>query len=246
MKCFLLKNIFTKIRSYKAFFNRQQLESFLDELERRNTRFYWAFETRSDIMYSYSDLWDRMKKNGMFSVLGLESPNEMIKNYYKEERCSQEQIEEMLNYLEHVLDIIINVYLVIGAPIETEKDILATVNYAKQLCPKLCSFVITTPLVPFPGTDLFDELKSKNLITTYNWSRYGGFDGIPVFESHVTSETIAKYYLTAWKNTYMRPIIIVKLLLDLFSKNRFRRQRVRYYLKVAIIFVFKGKLILNI
>ena len=230
----------------QTFLNRQQLENFLDELESRNARFYWAFETRSDIMYSYRDLWERMKKNGMFLIfIGLESPNDMVKKYYKEEGCSQDQIEKMLHYLEHALDIIIHIYLVIGAPVETEKNIQATVNYAKRLYPKFCSFVITTPLVPFPGTDLFDELKSKNLITTYNWAKYGSFDGMPVFQSQVSPETIAKYCLAAWKNTYMSPIVMAKLFLDLFSKNKFRRQRVRYYLKVAIIFLFKGKLIFD-
>ncbi|MBW1839025.1 MAG: cobalamin-dependent protein, partial [Deltaproteobacteria bacterium] len=59
-----------------SFLVRDQLEDFLNALEKSGEQLYWYYETREDVFLSYRDLWQRMKKNGLFKIVfGLETPD---------------------------------------------------------------------------------------------------------------------------------------------------------------------------
>ena len=171
----------------QSFTNREQLEGFLNELERRKTKLYWSYETREEIFYSYKDLWDRMKTNGLFKIsFGVETLDEEGRKFYKRSKYEKERFEEMLSYLEHKLDILVWLFFIIGYPSETEESIYKTFQYIKYLHPDLCSFVVCGLLKPFPGTELYMEMKKKGLILTEDWRYYGS--GTPVIKTAVSQK----------------------------------------------------------
>ena len=148
----------------QSFADREQLEGFLNELEKRNNNLFWNYETREEVFYNYRDLWGRMKANGLFRIyFGIETINEKRRKLFNRSKYEKEQFEEMLDYLEHKLDIIVYLYFTMGYPAETEESISRTLQYSKYLYPDLCSFVICSLLMPFPGTELYLKMKEKGL-----------------------------------------------------------------------------------
>jgi len=216
-----------------SFTSREQLEGFLDELEKCGETFYWYYESREDILLSYRDLWPRMKKNGLFKIaFGLETPNKKLRSFYGRKGFEKTEVEEMLYHLEHELDILITVYLLAGSPEDTEQTMLETVQYAKHLYPKYCSFTVGTLLIPFPGTDFYNEMLEKNLIEIHDWAQYGF--GNSVMKLSMSREKLRKTYGKFWPSTYARPVVFLKQFCDLFSRNRFRRAMARNFIPSAI------------
>ena len=127
----------------------------------------------------------------------------------------------MLGYLEHKLDIIVGLYFIMGYPSESEENIRRSLQYSKYLYPDLCSLVLCSLLVPFPSTELYRAMKKKGLILTEDWRYYGSVT--PVIKTSVSRKKLQKLYYSFWKNNYGRLTVIARQLINLFSKNRFRR-----------------------
>lgn len=216
-----------------SFITREQMEGFLDELEKCGEKLYWYYETREDVFYEYKDLWKRMKENGMFKVVfGLESPNPKIRKYIGKKGFDRGLVDEMIDTLEKELDILVSVYLIFGSPEDTEESMEATINYGKYLYPDHCSFIVGSVLVPYPGTDVFKELKEKQIITSFDWRDYGF--GKSVIKASVPPEKIAKTFIQFWVWTYVRPKVFIKQLEFFFSKNRFRKAMAKHYVYMAM------------
>lgn len=75
---------------------------------------------------------------------------------------------------------------VIGLPNQTEEQILAFPEYAKQIGLTSAAFGIATP---FPGTVFYKELTRLNLITETNWDRYDEMHSVFRHE-HLSDERI--------------------------------------------------------
>jgi magnesium-protoporphyrin IX monomethyl ester (oxidative) cyclase len=224
-----------------AFTERAHLTGFLDALESCGEKFYWYYEAREDDFLRFRDLWTRMKHNGMFKVaLGLDTPNEDIRHYYGRKALKVRETEEMLNYLKHTLGIQISVYLLMGAPWETEQSMQRTLDYAKHLYPRYCSFVMATFVVPYPGTDMFQEMQENNLLTTYDWRDYSF--GLPVFKMQVPADRAYQIYKRIWMAVYARPVAFLEIAKNLFSKNKFDRALAKNFLSMPLQMGRLGKI----
>ena len=216
-----------------SFLVRSQMEGFLDELEKRGEKLYWYYETREDIFLSYQDLWQRMKKNGLIKiVIGLETPDPKMRQLCGKEGFDANAIEKMLDTLEYELDIMVSVYLLFGLPEDTEESLQAILDYGKYLYPAHCSFIVGSLAVPFPGTDMYEDLKAKDMITSFNWKDYGF--GKSVIKTHIPPEKLQEIFSGFWVKTYVRPKAFLKQLQFMFSGNRFRRAMAKQYIKMAI------------
>jgi len=57
------------------------------------------------------------------------------------------------------------------------------------------------PLIPFPGTRIFERLKSQNRILTYDWSKYNGAH--IVYElKNITIRKFAEELVYCWEESY--------------------------------------------
>ena len=226
-----------------SFLTREQMEGFLDELEKCGEKLYWYYETREDTLYEYRDMWTRMKENGMFKVVfGLETPNPKIRERYLGKKgFDRVLVDEMIDTLEKELDILVSVYLIFGMPGETEESMEATIDYGKYLYPGRCSFVVGSIFVPYPGTEVFRELKAKDMITSFDWKDYGF--GKTVIKTSIPPERFKGIFTHFWTWTYVRPKVFLKQLEFFFSKNRFRSAMAKQYVYMAFDNIrLRGKL----
>jgi len=215
-----------------SFLVREQMEGFLDELEKCGEKLYWYYETREDVFLSYSDMWPRMKANGLFKIVfGLETPDPEMRACCGKEGFDCCSVERMIDVLEKDLDIMVSVYLLFGLPEDTEKSLNEILEYGKYLYPDHCSFIVGSMAVPFPGTTMFDELKKKDMITSYNWNDYGF--GTSVIKTSVAPEKLSALFAAFWTGTYVRPKVFLRQLQLLFSRNRFRRAMAKQYVAMA-------------
>jgi radical SAM superfamily enzyme YgiQ (UPF0313 family) len=228
-----------------SFLSREQLEGFLDALEASGEKLYWYYETREDVFLGYRDLWERMKRNGLFKiVLGLESPDPQQREHFGKKGYDVDAVESMMRTLEKDLDIMVSVYLIFGMPEDTEESLDAILAYARHLYPDYCSFVVGSLAVPFPGTDMYIELKKKDLISSYNWDDYGF--GQSVIRSLLPPEKLQDVFAGFWIGTYMRPKAVLRQVQLLLSRNPFRRAMAKQYITMAVEMVsdiqkMKGK-----
>jgi radical SAM superfamily enzyme YgiQ (UPF0313 family) len=132
------------------------------------------------------------------------------------------------------------VYLLMGAPWETAQSMQKTLDYAKHLYPQYCSFVVATFVVPYPGTDMFQEMHENNLLTTHDWRDYSF--GLPVFKMQVPAETAYRLYKKIWMDVYARPAALLEIVKNLFSKNEFDRALAKNFLSMPLQMSRLGKI----
>jgi radical SAM superfamily enzyme YgiQ (UPF0313 family) len=174
-----------------------------------------------------------MKKNGLFKIaLGLDTPNAAARHFYGRKALNLQETERMLYQLKHELGIQVSVYLLLGSPDETEESMLQTVRYAKHLYPRFCTFVMGTFVIPFPGTEIFQMFEKKNLLTTRDWKKYGF--GMPVFKMKIAPEKAGRMYGKLWMDVYARPVVLLEVLRNLVSRNRFRRALAKNFLLMPL------------
>lgn len=223
-----------------SFVARNDMEKFLDALERSGEKLYWQYSTREETLYDFKDMWYRMKENGLFKVvIGIESPDPEFRKKIGKSPLDCPAVEKMMYTLEHELDILVVIYLLWGMPGDTEELFVSTQKYGLYLLPKFCSFVIGSIICPFPGTELFDQLKEKNMITTYNWNEYGLSKCI--IKTPLSDERVQELLSGFWKGLYARPKVMWQQVKNYCSKNRFRRTQAKNYVATLIEMVRRQK-----
>ncbi len=216
-----------------SFLVREQMEGFLDALEKCDEKLYWYYETREDVFLDYRDLWSRMKSNGMFKIVfGLETPDPEKRAIYGKKGFDNDSVVRMLDTLEKDLDVMVSIYLLFGLPEDTEESLAAILDYGKYLYPEHCSFIVGSMAVPFPGTEMFAGLKAKDMIRSYDWKEYGF--GKSVIKTAVSEEMLQDVFKGFWVKTYARPKAMLKQVQFFFSGNRFRRSMAKQYIKMGI------------
>jgi radical SAM superfamily enzyme YgiQ (UPF0313 family) len=165
-------------------------------------------------------------------VFGLESPNPERRELFGKKGYDPGEIETMMSTLERDLDIMVSVYLLFGAPEDTEESLDSVLAYARKLYPDYCSFVVGSMAIPFPGTEKFVELHEKGLISSYNWDDYGF--GKSVTRTNIPPEKLQETFRGFWIRTYVRPKAFLKQVRMLLSGNRFRRAMAKQYVSMAI------------
>ncbi len=128
-----------------------------DLMLENNINLLWGCNIRANL--ADKDLFKKMISAGLRKVnIGIESGSQRILDEVYDKRITLAQVENAINILKE-LDLKVQGYFMIGAPTETEAEILQTIKFAKNLDIEEATFSITTPL---PYTHLFE--KSKDMI----------------------------------------------------------------------------------
>jgi radical SAM superfamily enzyme YgiQ (UPF0313 family) len=127
-------------------------------------RLNWSVRSRANLVNSRS--LDLMKEAGCFNVhLGIESgTNRILKEMKK--GLTVREIKQSVAMIKQA-GLSCTASFMIGYPNETEKEILETIEFARNLELNNCQFFITQPE---PGTELYNDVAKTNLLSP----GYGG------------------------------------------------------------------------
>ena len=97
---------------------------------------------------------------------------------------------------------------ILGYPGETLDEMKQTIKFACELDADYAQFCILTP---YPGTPIYDELKSKGLLLTEDWDRYTTLEPVIKYEVFgYTAKQVKKMLNYAYRYFYLRPKYVIK------------------------------------
>ena len=209
------------IRNDTVTVKRSHMSGICEELLRRNIKIGWQGPTRVDCVDR--DLLFLMKKAGCHTVrYGIESGNQNVLERMGKGTTLQ-QIRQTVKWTKEA-GIEIMAYFMVGYIDETEKEIMDTIKFAREINPDGAIFSIGTPL---PATDLFNRAVEKGLIDPDYWKDFvtgKRYDRAPYLIND--AEKWAKKALWSF---YFRPSYIVKRLKKIDSWDAFRKHAVGAY-----------------
>jgi radical SAM superfamily enzyme YgiQ (UPF0313 family) len=152
-----------------------------------------------------------MKKAGCHQIMyGFESIDEnILKNINKGIKSSQ--FQKAIDWTK-AAKINVRGAFMLGNPGETIASMERTINYAKIIGIPFAVFNITTP---YPGTVMYNEFSSKNLLLHRNWELYNLAEPILKLDT-VSDEAVKQYYYKAYRDFYLRPYFILR---HIFAKH---------------------------
>lgn len=160
-----------------------------------------------------------MKKAGCYLIgYGIESGDKLIRKNIKK-GITEEQCRKAFK-LSKEAGLKTQGFFMIGNPDETEETIKKTIDFAIQLNPTLAFF---SPLVPYPGTEIYNNLCGEHFTPSYNWSNYSAFGNHLAFRLHsLPLEKIKHYCSLANRRFYLRPAYIAERLKGLSSLSELK------------------------
>ncbi|HRU31993.1 MAG TPA: radical SAM protein [bacterium] len=178
--------------------NPNRVINLCEEILRLGWKFKWWAFSRLDGILNNPKMVELMAKAGNYMVfIGFESANQEVLDSYNK-KLVVEKAKEAINILRKN-NIKIMGSFILGAMEETKAMVNRTIKYAKELDPDIAQFSVLTP---YPGTALFEEVKSK--IMDRNWEMYEG--GHNVFKLKYLSPVEVRWLIAkAYMSFYGRP-----------------------------------------
>ena len=182
--------------------NRNRVLEICREIKRRGLEITWSCSSRIDTITE--ELLKIMRSSGCVAIYyGIESASKRILEYYRK-KISLEKAKEAIRATKKA-GIAAICSFIIGAPIETKKEMDETLKFALKLDPDYAQFSILTP---YPGTEIHEEAKERGLLLTDNFEEYTA--GKPVLKTPVPPEEIAKFLRKCYLRFYLRPKFIFR------------------------------------
>ena len=172
----------------------------------------WTCESRVDTIDA--DMLKLMRQAGCWQIsYGVETGSQRLLNLINK-GVTLTQVEQAFR-LTKKAGISIRGFFMLGLPTETRQESFETIAFAKKIDPLWAQFTIT---VPYPGTQMFDELDRAGQIRTYDWRCYNTWSGwkgeeeIPFIPEGRTIKELAEMQKMALRSFYLRPSIIWKFI----------------------------------
>lgn len=180
---------------------------------RFNKKLRWMTECR--VKPLDINLLTLMKKAGCVRIcFGIESGNNRILKALRK-NFTVEDVKSAVK-MAHKAGLTIDGMFMIGLPGETEKMINETISFAIGLNLRYAIFNI---FVPYPGCELYDNLKAENKIHYKSWSDFTSYSaysgGVPVYAPDgLSKEKVMGLQKKAMRRFYLRPRFIINELIN--------------------------------
>ena len=161
-----------------------------------------------------------------FLLYGLESANQKTLDRINK-NMNIGQVEPVLKSAK---DAGLNPHLtvMVGYPWETERDVIKTLNLARQLFVKgLADSIQATIVVPYPGTPLFAQAKKQGWLKTLDWDDYDMTK--LVLKTKVSKDKIKTLVRSFYKSIFSPQFILRKAKEALLNFDVFK-----YYLRLGL------------
>jgi radical SAM superfamily enzyme YgiQ (UPF0313 family) len=150
--------------------NQRWAESISDTLLDRDLRISWHCQTRIDCLNI--PLLEKMRAAGCTEITcGVDSGNDEILQLSRK-KLSREKARAGASLFRECNAPRLRLNFVIGHPWDTRESIQETLDFARELETEFgakCGYYM---MMPFPGTDLWDNAASYEIDIEQNWERY--------------------------------------------------------------------------
>jgi anaerobic magnesium-protoporphyrin IX monomethyl ester cyclase len=155
-------------------------------------------------------LQEMVRGNCKMIYFGIENGTQKVLDYYDKQTTPQQALDAVKRARKVGIDVIVASFIV-GAPNETRQEIWNTLKFAQKLQVDIPQFNI---LATFPGTDIWEELKTQGLIDEKkHWET-----GVMVSEvspNTVPTKEIEQMIHDAYQQFFVRPDYILKQLVKI-------------------------------
>jgi anaerobic magnesium-protoporphyrin IX monomethyl ester cyclase len=175
----------------------ERVHEICDGILKKNLDVHWWCFCRVDTIVRHPDMIRHMAEAGAYSVfVGVETPVASVLNHLHK-GIDANQARKAIDILKrNGLEIWAS--YILGAPDETRKDLRSTIRFACELDSDIAQITLLTP---YPGTDLFDELKEKNL--EGDWSKYDAVHAV-YKHPHISRFEMQLWLVRAYMSFYFR------------------------------------------
>ena len=200
--------------------NKRFLHDFCDEII-NNANFHPRWNAQARLNFIDEELVNKMSNAGCNKLMfGVESGNERIRNEIINKKITDAQIEDGVS-LCHKHGIQSSLFLMMGFPTETKKELMDTANFSPTLNPKPDEIGIHLT-IPLPGSIIFKTAVEEGKIEedlTDRWIRGDLGDhfneGWPVYiPDGLTRKEMEIIMAKAYRQFYLRPEFIIKRLIQ--------------------------------
>lgn len=186
--------------------NSKRIKTLCQRMRKERVDLEWIAEGRVD-SGSYDMFRDMALSGCKMIYFGVESANQNILNYYNK-RTTPFQAETAIKKARRAGIDIIMASFIVGAPGETRKEILNTLNFPRKLKVDVPQFNILEAL---PGTDIWDELKMSSILNEEKYWETGVFAS-KVCPDAVPYDEIVRMISEAYRRFLIHPEYMLKLL----------------------------------
>lgn len=183
---------------------RGRLLRFAELYEASGVGLPWGINARAD--HWPDGLMERLRDAGLFNVrIGIESADpEVLRRARK-----KLDLDEARRNLQRAHDLGIEVHLnfVVGLPGETPDSVRRTVDFVRSVP---ADSVQLSVAVPFPGTELYEQVESAGHLETTDWSRFNGSHGAIARTDAMSVDEIARALESARRRIYFNPRFIAR------------------------------------
>jgi anaerobic magnesium-protoporphyrin IX monomethyl ester cyclase len=183
--------------------NPQRVIDFCEEICKRGWDIHWWCFSRVDTIVKNPEMVSLMHEAGCRSTyIGIESRNQETLDSYNKKISADISSEAISILKENKIEMTAS--FIIGGLNEDRKMVEDTLRFAKSLNPNTVSFTILTP---YPGTDLFEQVKDR--IITFDWRKYDGIHSVirlKHFKPMKLQFTLLRFYISF----YLRSLASIK------------------------------------
>jgi len=196
--------------------DRARVFAIRDELKRRKLKIKIAFPHGIRADYLDDEMLSALKEMGTYSLgIGVESGCQRILDRTGK-GIDLSKVEEVIG-LARETGLEVWAFFVLGLPGENAASIQESIDFAKKTDPDIVKFHILTP---FPGSEIYDYLKQRDLILTHDYSQYS-FHTPPVHRlEELEASDLLAWQKKAYRSFYFRPKKIIQQIMRIKTLNR--------------------------
>lgn len=171
--------------------NPKRTAAFAQKLILNQLNLFWGCESRVDIVTK--ELLDKLYESGCRKIqFGLESADNNILRKLKK-NITKEQVYKAVS-LASQIGFDVNVSFIIGHPFDTHETVKNTLDFVLGLRKKFNISPYASILVPYPGTDIYQNASEYGLqILSEDFDNYR-IDKAIIRTSHLTDNDLRFYY----------------------------------------------------